>query len=73
VDDASIPSPANYAAHGVPYLGMYIDAPMVGTYYFTGNDGVNLRLTKDSFVTNKVVATCGGIQCFQYLATFSNP
>ena len=67
------PIPPSHTANNVTAHGMYIDVPAVGTYYFTGNDGVNLRLTKDGFATNKVVATCGGIQCFQYLATFSNP
>lgn len=62
-----------YVNFGISLKGEYIDVPSVGTYYFTDTDHVNLRLTKDSFVTNKVVATCGDLGCFQYLATFSNP
>ena len=53
--------------------GTYIDIPNVGTYYITDTDSVNLRLTKDGFATNKIIATCANIGCFQYLTTFSNP
>ena len=60
-----------YAAFDVGNKGMYLDAAE-GTYYFLNNDMVNLRLTSDHFVTNKVVASCGGIQCYKYLAMFSN-
>ena len=73
VNDGNIPAPANHVAHGVFYFGMYIDVPTAGTYFFTGTDQVNLRLTKDAFATNKVIATCGSLSCFKYLKTFSNP
>ena len=62
-----------YAAFGVNQKGMYIDVPSMGTYYVTSTDRVNLRLTKDGFATNKIIATCANIGCFQYLTTFSNP
>ena len=62
-----------YVNFGVSAKGRHIDVPNVGTYYFTDTDGVNLRLTKDGFATNKIIATCANIGCFQYLVTFSNP
>lgn len=60
-----------YAAYGVTRKGTYLNANE-GVYFFTGTDSVNLRLTSDGFVTNKVVATCSAIDCFHYLAVFSN-
>ena len=60
-----------YAAFGVGRKGHYLDATE-GTYYILSNDMVNLRLTSDHFLTNKVVASCPGIQCFQYLVVLSN-
>ena len=60
-----------YAQFNIALTGMYLDAAE-GTYYFLNNDMVNLRLTSDHFGTNKVVASCGGIQCYQYLVMFSN-
>lgn len=60
-----------YAAFGVSRLGDYIDVKE-GTYYFTDTDSVRLRLTSDGFVSNKVVASCSSIDCFHYLAVFSN-
>ena len=60
-----------YAAFGVGNKGMYLDATE-GTYYILNDDMVNLRLTSDRFLTNKVVASCPGIQCFKYLVVLSN-
>lgn len=63
---------APYAAFGASQIGMYIDV-MEGTYFFTDNDSIRLRLTGDGFASNKVVATCSNnIDCFHYLAVFSN-
>lgn len=60
-----------YAAYSVSRKGMYIDSKE-GVYFLTDSDRVNLRLTSDGFATNKVVATCSSIECYQYLAIFSN-
>lgn len=45
-----------YASKDVGKKGMYVDEPGVGTFYFTNNDP-QLRLTKDGFVTNKLVSS----------------
>lgn len=60
-----------YAAFDVGLKGMYLESAE-GTYYFLNNDQVNLRLTSDHFITNKVVASCKSIQCFKYLVVLSN-
>lgn len=60
-----------YAAFGVSRTGMYLGVKE-GTYFFTYNDSVRLRLTSDGFVSSKVVASCAAIDCFHYLAVFSN-
>ncbi len=60
-----------YAQFNIALNGMYLDAAE-GIYYVLNNDMVNLRLTSDHFATNKVIAACSGIQCYQYLVMFSN-
>ena len=62
-----------YVQFGITRKAMYIDVPGIGTYYTTGADGVNLRLTRDSFATYTIIATCTALSCFNGLFTFSNP
>lgn len=67
--DSAQPAPANYAANGVFYFGMYLDVSGVGTYYFTGADTKNLRLTKNDFLSNEIIH----VGEHQFLKEFKNP
>ena len=63
---------APYTSFAVGYTGSFVHV-VEGIYYFLSNDSVNLRLTADEFASNKVVASCSNnIDCFHYLAVFSN-
>ena len=69
VGDSSRTAPPDHVAANVPFYGMYIDVPSVGSYYFTGTDSVNLHLTTDGFATNKIIH----VGDHKFLATYTNP
>ncbi len=57
-----------YVARGITNKGMYVNSDDGGVYYFTGTDQVNLRVTRDSFVSSQVIAS----DTYQILVRCSN-